>query len=117
MRTTFNCVFFDIRTAVWNRELLPVIFYVTTRIEFQIQELLRSDKRRNYQQDIKLIMLPNLKTGASRYWSKLNDFVFVFEMRTMARFNLVLFELKRTFNLTYCALHNERKLGVFRLMV
>lgn len=62
-------------------------------------------------------MRPNLKTGASRYWSKLKDFVFAFEKRTMRRFNLVLFELNRTFNLTYCALHNEKKLEVFRLVV
>ena len=62
-------------------------------------------------------MLPNLKTVASRYWSKLNDFGFSFEKRTMRLFNLVLSALNRTFNLTYCALHNERKLQVFRLLV
>lgn len=47
--TTLNCVLSDMSTALWNRGLLPVIFYVTTRIEFHIQELLRSDKRPNYQ--------------------------------------------------------------------
>jgi len=62
-------------------------------------------------------MLPNFKTGASRYWSKLNEFVFAFEKRTIRRFNLVLFELNGTFNLTYCALHSVRKLEVFRLVV
>lgn len=62
-------------------------------------------------------MRPNLKTGASRYWSKLNDFVFAFGKRTMDGFNRVHFILKRTFNLTYCALHNEKKLEVFRLVV